>query len=58
MKNLLLTTVILLALSAPAALASTELGRVSPGTNDLLVNSLTGGSIDGRLPLAQLTHNL
>jgi hypothetical protein len=58
MRNLLLATVTLLALSAPAAFASTELGRVSPGTNDLLVNSLTGGSIDGRLPIAQLTNNL
>ncbi len=58
MRKLLLAAATLLALSAPAALAGTELGRVSPGTNDLLVNSQTGGSIDGRLPSAQLTHNL
>ncbi len=58
MKNLVLVTVTLLALNAPAAHAETKCGQATPITDRVLVNSQTGAPVEGSPQILRLTHTL
>ena len=58
MRYLVLTSITLLALSAPAAFAGTEIGLVTIVTDGVLVNSQTGAPIIGCPQILRLTLGL